>query len=381
MKRKKLLSALFTALLLIILPLSASAMRFDFDSDGIRGEIPDFDAIAGTLPSGAADELVDVLSAADDDSKIEAVRDRLDPAYWARFIADELKRALFAGADTVSSVLGIIILSAVAGKMTGGGAAPSLAARIPSVFVALEVARSASSLISSVSTDIFCLSSMMTAMTPVMNALYVTSGRVTEMSVNSSALMLYVTVTENLNAYVLVPFASCSLALSTVACVFSGDGLAAFSRAASRAVTWTLTAFTAVFSFVMGAQSSLASGADTLAAKGIKFAVEGSVPFVGGAVSEAVTTVGASLSLIKKTAGGAGIVMILLVLVPTMIRVASYLISLTVCRGAAELIGDGRAANVIAGARASVSVFAALSALSGVLFIFAVTLFMNSGIA
>ncbi|MBR6918307.1 MAG: hypothetical protein IKN38_08990, partial [Clostridia bacterium] len=251
---------------------------------------------------------------------------------------------------------------------------------LTSLFIAIEVARASASVVSTVSEYLTRLCSLMNVMTPIMSTLYVTSGRVTEMSVNSSALMLFVTLTENVNTYVLLPFSAAVLALTTASALSSGGGIGPFSNAAGKVLALIIASVSAVFSFVMGVQTALARGTDTLAAKAVKFAVGSGVPIVGGAMSEAVTTVGASLSLIKKTAGGAAVVMILLIILPVLIRIAASLISLSLCKGAAEFAGADAAVSVITGAKTVLASFAALAASSGILFLFAATLFMNSSV-
>ncbi len=364
-------------------PVGADPIRFDFNENiSTTLSDPDLSGAAEFLPDGASDELAEYLSSNGKEDKAKAVSDKLDPGYWGEFILNELKESLLSGAGILSTVLGLIIISSVISAFSDGstGELSRAPLDLTSLLIALEVARASSSVVTTVSEYLTRLCSLMNVMTPVMSALYVTSGRVTEMSVNSSALMLFVTLTENVNTYILLPFAAAVLALTTVAALGTGGGIPSFANAAGKALTFIIASVAAVFSFVMGVQTALARGTDTLAAKAVKFAVGSGVPIVGGAMSEAVTTVGASLSLIKKTAGGAGVVMILLILVPVLIRVAAVLISLSLCKGAAELAGADAAASVISGARSALSAFAALAASAGILFLFAVTLFMNSSV-
>ncbi len=361
----------------------AQPLRYEFD-----GEIttslsdPDLSEAAEFLPDGASDELSEYLSDGGSADKATAVSDKLDPRYWGNYILNELKNSFFSGVRTLATVFGLIVLSSVLSALSGGtgGDLSSAPIDLSSLFIALEVARVSASVVTTVSEYLSRLCSLMNVMTPVMSTLYVTSGRVTEMSVNSSALMLFVTLTENVNTYLLLPFAAAVFALSTVSALGTGAGIGSFSKAAGKVLVWLITSVSAVFTFVMGVQTALARGTDSLAAKAVKFAVGSGVPIVGGALSEAVTTVGASLSLIKKTAGGAAVVMILFIIVPVLVRVAVSLISLSLCKGAAEFVGADHAASVIAGARSVLAAFAALAAASGMLFLLAVTLFMNSSV-
>ena len=375
---KKLIFAGILLLFMFFSITSASAERYDFDGYTVEDEaaLPDLSAAAGFLPDEAADNASDLVEGAD----TETVAEKLKPSFWWDYLREKLKGSLLSDARFITCVLGLIILSAVAQMLLGGDASTGRAAcGFTSIFVTLETVRSASSLIGSVSSYVGRLCSMMNALVPVMNALYVTSGRVTQMSVNSSSLMLFITLTQNLNAYVFVPVGSAVLAVTSVLSVTTDSPASALAEFVKKTLIGSISFVTAVFSFVMGIQSSLASGCDTLASKAVRFAAESGIPIVGGAVSEAVTTVGASLSLVKKTTGGAGIVFILLIVLPTTVRMLTFCIALSLLKGAADLIGASSASRVLGSARSVVSVFAALTVCAGILFIFAVTLFMNSG--
>ena len=381
--KKRIIILILVLAVISAVPVGAEQVRFDFDGDTSASlSDPDLSEAAGFLPEGASDELAGYLASENGAGKASEISDKLDPRYWGNYILNELKNSFLSGAELLASVLGLIILSSVVSAFSDGSRDGISHAPIglTSLFIALEVARASASLVSTVSEYLSRLCSLMNVMTPVMSALYVTSGRVTEMSVNSSALMLFVTLTENANTYLLLPFSAAVLALTTVAALGTGGGAGTFSKAAGKVLTWIVASVSAVFSFVMGVQTALARGTDTLAAKAVKMAVGSGVPIVGGAMSEAVTTVGASLSLIKKTAGGAAVVMILLIIVPVLVRVAVSLISLSLCKGAAEFAGAEAAVSVISGAKAALASFAALAASSGILFLFAVTLFMNSSV-
>ena len=382
MKKRYLLFVLILIVLLPI-PVGAEPVRFDFDGKIAPSlSAPDLSEAAEYLPEGASDELSDYLASEGGSERAAEISDKLDPRYWGNFILNELEISFLSGAGVITTVLGLIILSSVVSAFSEGSDEEHSRAplNLTSLFIALEVARTSAAVVSTVSDYLTRLCSLMNVMTPVMSALYVTSGRVTEMSVNSSALMLFVTLTENVNTYVLLPFAAAVLALTTASALGTGSGIGPLSNAAGNVLVWIIATVSAVFSFVMGVQTALARGTDSLAAKAVKFAVGSGIPIVGGAMSEAVTTVGASLSLIKKTAGGAAVVMILLIVVPVLIRIAVSLISLSFCKGAAEFAGADAAVSVIAGARTVLASFAALAASSGILFLLSATLFMNSSV-
>ena len=381
---KRLFSAAVTAfLLLFAFSLAAHAAEYDFYGGEVSDDGGEYDlgGVIDELPDGVKDEAADIGAATDSVGRAAALRDKLTPSYWWRAIVGWLKDALFGAVPSVTAILGVLILSSLVGGLAGEGGttATRTFSVLSSAAVALEVTRAAASTVETVTSYVTRLCAMMNAMLPVMNAIYISSGRVTQAAVNSSALMTYVTVTENLAANFLAPAAGALLALVCASAIAGRVNVSPVVETLKKGLMIVITFLTVVFSFVMGIQSSLAAGADSLAMRAVRFAVEGTVPIVGGAVSEAVTTVGASLSLIRKVSGAAGIVLILLILLPALITLCAVKLSLFVCRAAADLLGCDGPSAVIGAASDALSVFAALAALSGVMFIFAVTLFMNSG--
>ena len=62
-----------------------------------------------------------------------------------------------------------------------------------------------------------------------------------------------------------------------------------------------------IFTGLLSIQSVVGSSADTLTSKTAKYVISNCVPVVGGAVSDAYSTVKGSLSLLKNGIGGVGI--------------------------------------------------------------------------
>ena len=104
------------------------------------------------------------------------------------------------------------------------------------------------------------------------------------------------------------------------------------------------------------------------------------IPIVGGALSEALTTVKAGLSLVRSTVGGIGIVIILVIVLPPLISLFFTRVSFLLCKSVSDLLDCTEISRVIGEADSVISVFLTFGVMSALLFIFAVILFMNSGL-
>ncbi len=108
-------------------------------------------------------------------------------------------------------------------------------------------------------------------------------------------------------ADLIVPLVAVGAAFGAAAAVSPVGGLEKFSSMLNKIVTWGMALVTGVFSSVLGMRGVIAGAADAVNRKGLRFVISGAVPVVGSAVGDALSSLSASLSLIKNSAGVLGI--------------------------------------------------------------------------
>ena len=77
-----------------------------------------------------------------------------------------------------------------------------------------------------------------------------------------------------------------------------------------------------IMTFSLGGSNLLASKADNMAMRGAKFAASSFIPVSGGTVSSTLGTLAASVELLRGSVGVIGIVIIIMMLLPTVIELA-----------------------------------------------------------
>ncbi len=120
-----------------------------------------------------------------------------------------------------------------------------------------------------------------------------------------------------------------------------------------------------LFSGLLTVKGALAAGGDTVTVKGVKMLVGSSVPIVGGALSEGVTSVLASAALIKSTVGIFGIFVIVCTALPAVIELLLWHIALSFSGAVSESLGQTRIKNLlqsIAGVLSVTNVFVIFTA-------------------
>ncbi len=373
-------------LLILMLTVVTHAAEYEFDSktDGEIYPREEFDSLYESLPDDVKDELADFMAAENDGDRTESLQDKLDVKYWLRYVAEELREQLQPAGVGFVGLLGIVILASILKNMLDvslSNRMQSLGIYVLTLVVAATVASMSLTAIKVASDFITRICTMMNAMLPVMNALLISSGSLTQMGVNSTALMLYITVTENLMHTIFIPLSGALFALSTMSGVLRGINIGSFIGAMRRVMMRILSFSLMIFSFVLGIQTSLAGSADSLGMKTVRFALGNYVPIVGGAVSEAIGTVRAGLAHVKIMTGTFGIIVILLIVLPSLVSLILSRITLSLCHSVAELLECGPVSRILSEADSVLSVFLALCAMTAVFFVFAVVLFMNTGVS
>ncbi len=143
----------------------------------------------------------------------------------------------------------------------------------------------------------------MVSVVPTMAALIAADGGITTSVVFGTVLAGAVSLLEIVCTSFIMPMISALLTLTLSANICAGADISGFSGMLKRLITYLLSAVMAVLTCVLTFQSIIAKSADTAAVKGVKFVLGNAIPVVGGALSDAVTTVAGSLGVVKASAG------------------------------------------------------------------------------
>jgi stage III sporulation protein AE len=164
------------------------------------------------------------------------------------------------------------------------------------------------------------LASCSGGISPVVCALFVSSGNITTATVTNTTLMLVYTLFQNGIRVFLWPVVQMAYVMGIVGNLGGSLRLDGISRFVRRLFTWLLSLVMLFLSVLIGVQSTMAVSADSFSMKTAKFALGNFIPLVGNALSDAVGTVAGSLSLIKNSCGVFGIVTVALLLLPVLLH-------------------------------------------------------------
>lgn len=175
---------------------------------------------------------------------------------------------------------------------------------------------------------------------PAFCVIVATSGStITSFSVNTTLLIL----AQGLN-YVaelfFVPITNCFLALGICSGVRSELNLSGAISMLKRVITTGISTLSAVFVSILSVKTAVASKADAIGLRSIRFAINSVVPVIGSSISEGLLSIQSYSSLIKTSVGVVGIIAVVSIFLPAIIEVNLWRLVLSISGVTAEIFGD-----------------------------------------
>lgn len=341
----------------------------DFDADSI------FDA----LPH----ELREYLPEGTESFDPELTRESFTFGFFASVILKLISAAVNPAAKTFATLLGLTIIASVTGSLKGifkSDGISSLFDFMSGLCIMLAMFSVTTGLFDSVSEYLTRLSVLVNAMLPVMTAMNVAGGNLGSAAVSANAMMLSLSFIQLLATSVMFPVLRICYGMS-IASGLGGVKLDGITRLIRGLLSWVLGIIAALIGCVMSFQNSIAARADSLAMRAVKFAASGAIPVVGQIAGDAVRTVAGSLTLVRTTVGWTGVILILLLTLPVIIEVLLTRLGVVLAETAANIIGCERERGLLSEISGLLGFLAAVSVISGLMFIYALTLFATSSAA
>lgn len=347
--------------------------------------------LAFALPLSAADGMPDLSRELSDfaDAIPDDVRDDLPPALLAgepsavqiapgeilRHILDTLRSAFTGAGKTLARLTGCILLAAVTRTLC-----PDAGVCIR-MCICCAILGGIGDLFALVHTCLDGLQTIVSALIPLLCAIFAAGGNVGTASAAGTSLSLFLAVGELLCGQIFLPLTAASGGL-TIAGIFpGGERMQSVNSAIRRTLGWLLGLFGALFAAVMAAQTVLAAGADSVSARTLKFAVGSAVPVIGGAVGDTMRTIGSALAYLRDSAGLAGMWVLALVALPPLCALFVHRALLLAAGSAAELLGCGDEARLCRELAGVVGLLLAILGLALICLIFALVLLLRVTLA
>lgn len=138
---------------------------------------------------------------------------------------------------------------------------------------------------------------------------------------------------------IVVPFLMLYLAFSIAGSIFPQLKMDGFIASAKKIATVLMGLSLTLFVGLLTVQAFVGTSADTVTIKTTKFVVGNLVPVVGGALSDAVSSVQGCLKLLKSTVGAFGIIASLFIFIPIVLESLVWVVTLNIASAVGDLMG------------------------------------------
>ncbi len=195
---------------------------------------------------------------------------------------------------------------------------------------------------------------------PAFAGIMAANGQTAAAAAYSGVITIAVQVLSQLFSLVIFPLTSCIMGISVAGAVNPELKINSIAELAKKVVNWGLVFIMTIFTGLLSVQSFVGAAADTVSMKAVKFTVSGAVPIVGGAVSDALSTVKGSIGMIKATTGSYGIIVSAVIMIPILISALLYRIAFTAASSVSDALGTSRLTSLLKSAESVVAVIIAV---------------------
>ncbi|MCQ2353676.1 MAG: stage III sporulation protein AE [Clostridia bacterium] len=346
-----------------------------------EGTMPDgyLDFIA-SVPEDVAELLPEGFFSDDLDDVGQAVEQMSTPGKILEFLLNLLSGGMGSALSLFAALTSLTALSALI-KSAGEGIISGDLSDTVSFAASLAVTVTAAGLqygrISALSVFFSSLRTVMASLLPLMGFLYLSGGNAAAAAVNNSSVILWIDLLDILVSSWLMPaFCICTaLAVSESFCSGEMPGLSAVSSLIKRSAVFVLGLCGTLLAAALGTQSVLAAAGDGVSARTVKFFAGNMIPVVGSTVGDTLRTVAASTKLLRSTVGVAGIVVIAILLLPTLVSLLLTRLAFSSSAAVGELLGCKKEVKFLNEMASLYGYVIAAAAICSVLFVFALTVF------
>ncbi|HBL85185.1 MAG: hypothetical protein A2Y17_01445 [Clostridiales bacterium GWF2_38_85] len=329
-------------------------------------------SIAADIGDSDYDEYVDKDEVAGD-------KDITIAAKLLQVLSDSISEAFKKVFGSFSILAGILIAASLLSGLKGDNPALSNTYDYISVLVlSAAVFNIAQVAFTITATALKTITTFSLAYIPITTTLYTLGGNPVAAAANWSTMSLYLTLVETVESSVLMPLLLCCFALCLVSALPSCVQLGSLSSLIRNSVTTILAFLFSMLSFVLYFQTTIAAAADSQAMRTVKFASGVFVPVIGSIIGEAAKSVYTSVGMIKATAGAAGVVTMLSIVIPPFIFVVAAKLSILLAGMLGRILGLERESRFLYEVNSLFGVLLAILIGASVVFFLSVAVFINT---
>lgn len=168
----------------------------------------------------------------------------------------------------------------------------------------------------------------------------------TSFSVNTTLLILAQAL-NYISELIFIPVTNCFLALGICSGIRQELNLNGTIRMLKKIITTAISTMSAIFVSILSVKTAVASRADALGLRSVRFAINSVVPVIGSSISEGLLSIQSYSSLIKTSVGVVGIIAVISIFLPSLIEVNLWRLILSLASACGEIFDDASSVKAI----------------------------------
>ncbi len=154
-------------------------------------------------------------------------------------------------------------------------------------------------------------------------------GAITSFSVNASLLVLSQAL-NFISANVFLPVVNCFMGIGICSSIRKDLNLSSVVSSFKNLITKAISTLSALFVSFLSLKTAVASRADALGLRSVRFAINSVVPIIGSSISEGLLSIQSYSSLVKTGVGIVGIIAICAIFLPAIVTMTVWRIAISV---------------------------------------------------
>lgn len=222
-------------------------------------------------------------------------------------------------------------------------------------------------------------SSFMLSFVPVFASVLALSGKTVTAPAMSALLLGAIEVVSFVASFAVLPLMGGYLALSIssgVSPLLNNSGIVGSVKKIS---LWIMSLLSTLFVAILGIQTAVNSAVDSVTLRTAKFILGTSVPVAGAALSEAVSTISASMGLLRSSVGIYGVAALIFMLLPIIIELILWRCMLMLNISLGELFILPKITGILRAVDSMLSVLLGVVLMIGGMFIISITVVVTAG--
>lgn len=223
----------------------------------------------------------------------------------------------------------------------------SVFSTVSALVIAVVLAVKMKTTISLACTAISVCADFVFAFVPVFCIIVAASGNTVAAFSTNTMLLSLAQILNYISKNIFVPLTNCFLAIGICSGLRSELNLSSLLAFLKKYITTAISMAAAFFVSVLSIKTAVASRADAIGLRSIRFAINSVVPVIGSAISEGLLSIQSYSSLIRSSVGVVGIIAVALVFMPAIIEVVLWRFFLSLSSLVSDVFGDKSVSLVI----------------------------------